>query len=235
MDFAHGDIGDWRVALCADAWFASCPAQLQDALLANAQARHLAGSEALYRRDDAPAHALFCVLEGAVCIGGTSAGGASSLVVYLQPFHWFGDVALIDGLPRQHEAFADGGAVVLCVALAPFRRWLDHHPVHWHDVARLSAYKLRVAYEVIADPGSLPQRLARRLWWMVHGFGSHPTRATRRLCVAQEVLAQMMGCSRQSVHAALHELEAQGALRRVYRGLEVVDVDRLRELAELRI
>ncbi|MEP6873071.1 MAG: Crp/Fnr family transcriptional regulator [Burkholderiales bacterium] len=227
MDFAQCGVDTLCAALGADAWFAQCSAALQDALLAHSRPRRLGPGESLYRQGDAPAHALYCLLEGAVCVGGATIDGAASLVVYLEPFHWFGDVGLIDGLPRQHDAFADGDSVVLCVALAPFLDWLARHPAHWRDVARLSAYKLRVAYEVVSDPGALSQRLARRLWWMAHGFGSRVEQPTCQLKVSQALLAQMMGSSRQSINAALRVLEGEGFVRLHYRGVEVVDLDRL--------
>jgi CRP-like cAMP-binding protein len=224
MDFAQCGVDMLRDVLARDAWFRGCPDALQDALLAHSRPRQFAAGEAVYRQGEPPRHALFCVLEGAICVGHVSSEGTASLVVYLEPFHWFGDVSLIDGRGRQHDAFADGPATVLCVALAPFANWLDRHPAHWRDIARLSAYKLRVAYEVIADPGTLHQRLARRLWWMAHGFGSRQAEPTRVLKVSQGLLAQMMGSSRQSINATLRELEASGAIRLRYRMIDVLDL-----------
>lgn len=234
MDFAQCGVDVLRDALCADAWFCNCPTALQDALLAHSRPRRLAAGEALYRQGEPPLQALYCVLEGAVGVGSVTAGGAASLVVYLEPFHWFGDVSLIDGLERQQDAFADGPTSVLCVASAPFIGWLDRHPAHWRDIARLSAYKLRVAYQVIADPGALHQRLARRLWWMAHGFGSRPALPTPVLKVSQGLLAQMMGASRQSINAALRELEASKIIAQRYRAIEVLDLAGLMRHAELR-
>jgi CRP/FNR family cyclic AMP-dependent transcriptional regulator len=234
MDFAQCGVDVLRDALRADAWFRSCPAALQDALLAHARPRRLTAGEALYRQGDPPQQALYCVLEGAVCVGSVTAAGAASLVVYLEPFHWFGDVSLIDGLERQQDALAEGPTTVLCVARDPFIGWLDRHSAHWRDIARLSAYKLRVAYQVIADPGALHQRLARRLWWMAHGFGSRLSQPTPVLKVSQGLLAQMMGSSRQSINAALRELEAHGFIAQRYRAIELLDLAALMHHAELR-
>lgn len=234
MDFAQCGVDVLRVALRRDAWFGSCPDALQDALLAHSRPRRLSGGEVLYRQDELPLQALYCVLEGAVCVGSVTSGGAASLVVYLEPFHWFGDVSLIDGFARQQDAFADGSTTVLCVAQAPFINWLDRHPAHWRDIARLSAYKLRVAYQVIADPGALHQRLARRLWWMAHGFGSRQTEPVREIKVSQSLLAQMLGSSRQSINAALRELESRKFIKLRYRAIDVSDMRGLLRHADSR-
>jgi CRP-like cAMP-binding protein len=146
----------------------------------------------------------------------------------LQPYHWFGELPLIDGLPHKHDAVADGATVVLCVPQARLQSWLDSHPVHWRDMARLSAGKLRVAYQVIGEPGSVLQRLARRLWLVAHGFGSRIAEPRQRLNVSQEQLAHMLGTSRQSINMALRSLESSGLIVQRYRGIEVLDIEALR-------
>lgn len=217
-------LGTWLSTVCGDAWFSSCDSVLQTALLAQARARQLDSGEALYRQGDLPTHALFCVLRGAVSVENAEADGAASLLVYLEPGHWFGDACLIDGLARHHDAFADGPTTVLTLELQPFLDWLNEHPKYWQDIARLSVAKLRVTYQVVAERGSLHRRLARRLWLMAHGFGSRPKSPSIDLSVSQEQLAYMMGSSRQSINAALHELELEGFIAQRYREVGIIDL-----------
>ena len=232
MDFAQCGVDVLRETLCRDAWFRSCPDALQDALLAHSRPRQLISGEALYLQGEPPRQALYCVLQGAIGVGSVTRNGASSLLVYLEPFHWFGDLSLIDGLTRQQDAFADGPTTVLCVAQEPLVDWLDRHPAHWRDIARLSAYKLRVAYQVIADPGPLHQRLALRLWWMAHGFGSRPAEPAHEVKVSQGQLAQMLGTSRQSINAALRVLEARDLIRLRYRSIDISNLPGLLQHAD---
>ncbi len=227
MVYPQCDVDALRNALQHDAWFSSCSSELQDALLVHGRQRKLEPGEALYRQGDAPVQGLYCVLDGAVCIGNSTSGGAASMVVYLEPFHWFGDVGLIDGLARQQDAFVDGPTTVLCVAQRPMSDWLASHPSHWRDIARLSAYKLRVAYQVIAFPGPLHQRLALRLWWMAHGFGSRLAESATHIKVSQIILAQLLGTSRQSINAALRELETRELIRLQHRSIDVLNLPAL--------
>lgn len=228
MVYEDVDAAALRQALCQEHWFGGCPPALQDALLTHGRLRRLASGETLYTRDAPFEHALYCVVEGALCIGSTDVHGLPSLLVYLEPHHWFGELPLIDGQPRTHDAVADGATAVLCVPNTRLQAWLESHPVHWRDIARLCASKLRVAYQVLGEPGSLPQRLARRLWLVAHGFGSRGTDPRLRLNLSQEQLAHMLGASRQSINMALRSLEQSGVITQHYRGIEVLDIEALR-------
>lgn len=228
MVYEDADVTALRPALRQERWFCGCPSELQDALLIHARVRRLTSGETLYNREATSEHALYCVVEGALCIGSTDIQGLPSLLVYLEPYHWFGELPLIDNLPRTHDAIADGPTAVLCVPHSRLLGWLDSHPVHWRDVARLSANKLRVAYQVLGEPGPLPQRLARRLWLVAHGFGSRSAEPRLRLNLSQELMANMLGASRQSINTALRSLEQTGVIRQYYRGIEVLDLEALR-------
>jgi len=67
----------------------------------------------------------------------------------------------------------------------------------------------------------LEERVLRRLQLLAQGYGSRDV-ARRRVRVAQEVLARMLGVSRQSVNKALKQLEARGALRLHYGEIELL-------------
>lgn len=219
---------DGLPALATDAWFGACPAAFQRALLADAQLWPLADGQSLFERG-APADGLCCVVEGGLGVGQVHADGQVSLLAWLGPCQWFGEISLIDGLPRTHDAVADGDTVVLVAPREPLLAWLADHPVHWRELARLACRKLRTAFEVMGEPGQwpLPQRLARRLWWLARGYGSRPAAPGQRIRLSQAALAQMLGVSRQSVNPALRLLAARGLIRLHYGEIEVLDPPQL--------
>lgn len=192
--------------------------------MTHGKVRRRSQGETLYSRTTRTDHSLFCVLEGGLCIGSTDASGMASMLVYLEPFHWFGELPLIDGQPRTHDAVADGTTRVLCVPEDRLMRWLDSHPENWRDLARLCAYKLRVAYQVLGAPGTLLQLVARRLWLAAHGFGSRAEEPKLFVRLSQEQLAFMLGVSRQSIHKALRKLEDDGVIQQHYRKIEVLNM-----------
>lgn len=222
-------------ALRSNAWFASCPAGLQQALLERARTWQLADGERLFARGEA-AEGLCCVLAGALHVGALQTDGSQTLLAYLEPYQWFGEISMFDDLPRTHDAVAEGATRLLVVPRAELKAWLADNPADWQHLGRLACGKLRLLFTVLEDITHLPldRRLAKRLWLAAHGYdalpGSAPPR--RRVRVPQEQLALMLGVSRQSVNKALRQLEAQGLVALRYGGIEILELERLREATE---
>jgi CRP/FNR family transcriptional regulator, cyclic AMP receptor protein len=205
-----------RLALVTDDWFCAAPASLQDFLVTHASIRRLGAGESLFSRGGA-AQGLCCVLSGALHIGAGNAAGEMAVLAKLEPYHWFGEMSLIDGLARTHDAVAQGHTRVLMVPREPLLAWLAGHPDHWRVLAQLTCRKLRTVFEVMEELAHLPleQRLLRRLHLLARGYGSRDAPSTR-VRIAQEALAQMLGVSRQSANKALKALEVRGLVQLRY-------------------
>jgi CRP-like cAMP-binding protein len=216
--------------LATDAWFAQCQPALQQLLLALGQEQALGPGQWLFRRGD-PEADLCCVLDGALRVGSLRADGREALLARVEPPQWFGEISLIDGQPRTHDAQAEGATRVWRVPAARLLPALQAQPALWQDIARLACGKLRLLFETLEDIALLPlrQRLARRLLLQAQAYGSHAPRT--RLRLAQEHLALMLGVSRQSANKALGELEQQGLLRRHYGEIELLDLAALQKLS----
>lgn len=211
-----------HAALSSDEWFGACAPALRDELLRLARTRSLASGESLFARGG-EAEGLCCVIAGALSIGALNAEGHSALLAYLEPYQWFGEISLIDGRPRTHDAVADGPSQVLVVPREALLAWLEVHPAMWRELARLACRKLRVLFVVVEELAQLPleERVWRRLQLVAQGYGSRE-QPRRHIRLAQEVLAQMLGVSRQSINKALKTLEAHGRLRLRYGEIELL-------------
>lgn len=213
-----------QAALRTDAWFGACRPELQEALLHLGAAGRLSSGERLFSRGQA-AEGLCCVTAGALRVGAVLVDGSESLLGYVEPYQWFGEISLIDGLPRTHDAVADGDTTLWLVPEAALRDWLGEHPLHWQDIASLACRKLRLAFRMLEDITHLPleQRVAKRLWQLAIGNGTRADAPRRHLRLPQEQLALMLGVSRQSANKALRALADKGALRLHYGEIEVVN------------
>ncbi len=225
---------EFREVLCTGRWFASLPEEFQERLLDAARLRHLATGERLFARGDACAD-LYAVLEGSIRVSGTSADGKEALLVVLEPPNWFGEVAVFDEMARTHDAYADANATVAVIPISALRQVLDATPTYWRDLGRLVAGKLRLAFTTMEDTALLPisVRIARRLAWMADGYGEWQGPSLQRIEVRQDQLAQMLGCSRQTVNVNLKSLEAKGLIRTTYGQVEIADLAGLRAAAGL--
>lgn len=210
-----------HTALASDEWFSACDPVLQTELLRLARMRHLVPGEPLFARGG-EADGLCAVVAGALRIGALNAEGHNALLAYLEPYQWFGEISLIDGRPRTHDAVADGPTQVLVVPREALLAWLDTHPAMWRELARLACRKLRVLFIAVEELAQLPleERVWRRLQLVARGYGSRDA-PRRRIRLSQELLAQMLGVSRQSINKALKALEAGGRLRLHYGEIEL--------------
>lgn len=219
-------------ALRTHHWFASCPPDFQAALVERSRLWKLAPGEHLFERGGTP-DGLCCVTAGALRVGAVQADGTRSMIFVLEPYQWFGEISMLDGLARTHDAVADVDSTVLVVPQTDLHAWLEAHPPHWRDLARLACGKLRMAFTVLEDLTRLPleQRLAKHLLLALSGFGDSAAPTRTKLRLPQEQLALMMGVSRQTMNKALRTLEANGAIALHYAEIELRDADALRRLA----
>lgn len=212
-------------------WFASIRPALQEALCGSALVHVCRGEEAVFRRGDEH-DGLYAVLEGAVRFSTIGVDGRESVFGLAEPPQWFGEVALLDGGPRTHDAVAEREAVLAHVPLPSLLDWLAAHPADWRWLGCLAVHKLRVAFAALEDQGLRPPRarLIRCLVRLAGAYGQRLGTPPRTLHVSQERLGSILSLSRQSVNALLKDLERDGLLTCRRGGLSLLDVDRLREL-----
>jgi CRP-like cAMP-binding protein len=110
---------------------------------------------------------------------------------------------------------------------------LDETPRGWHALAMLLTCRTRHAFDEIEASALLPAggRVARKLLALAGGYGNHAL-MHRTVRVPQQQLAAMLALSRQTVNRSLEQLEAQGTIRLTRGGTELIDLDRLREIAQ---
>jgi len=217
-------VEELRSRMRANDWFRDRSAALQDALLAHGRERRLRAGEHLFTRG-VPDGGIYCVLSGSISVQTVDLQDEAPMLLVLEPCHWFGELALIDGLPRSHDAVADTASLVWCVAQAPLEAWLEGHPRHWREIAQLASGKLRIAFQIFDTEIRSPmtERVARRLRLATLGWGWRNGEPRDQLRLSQEQLARMLGTSRSSVNKSLRELERLGAVALHYGAIEVKD------------
>jgi len=227
---------DTLALLRKDPWFASIPADLAEALVSLARPRRLAAGASLFFRGDAP-DGIYAVLEGALRISGVTEAGKEAILSLAEPPHWFGEISLFDDLPRTHNVTADGPTRVLHVPQADLLALLDRHPAWWRQLGRLMALRVRLAFIGIEDLAMLPadSRLARRLLLLSQRHDQPRGAQTGPVVVpiSQAQLGMMLSLSRQTTNQVLQTLQDQGVVQVAYGRIEVRDMVRLIEIADL--
>jgi CRP/FNR family transcriptional regulator, cyclic AMP receptor protein len=223
-----------REALLSNPWFAGLAPAIRDDALAHTQTRTLAQGERLFSRGD-DAHACYAVLEGSIRISGTSRGGREAVLSFYEPGTWFGEISLLDGLPRTHDAHAHKRTLLLVLMRDRFEELLAAHPLLMRELLRLECTRLRavlVGLESYATQ-SLEQRFAGRLLALAEAYGSRTARGLSiELHLSQEVLAQLTGVTRQRVNQLLKVWENEGLIEQSYGRVLLIDQARLERIAQ---
>lgn len=178
-----------------------------------------------YKDDDViavrgePAQAWFACAKGAIRVSSATVSNKQTILTFVEPGAWFGEVSILDGDCHTHNAYAHGVSSVVCVAKAEFRNLMARHVEFRDALLRLHARRIRRLYGMVDDLNLLPlrARLAKQLLHLVRRYGvpslSDCDEVRIGLTLAQERLAQMLGASRQRVNLELKTMESAQVIR----------------------
>lgn len=188
-------------------------------LAAACRRRYYRRHQIIFQRDD-PGDTLHIVQSGQVRIVLSSPEGDEILLALMQPGDFFGELSLLDGLPRSATAVANAHSVTLTLARTGFLRVVERSPQLAHQIILALSARLRRTDLLLGDSAFLDvgTRLAKRLLDLAHDQAEPgSSKGPRTIRVTQSELAAMVGATRESVNRELHALEARGVIR-VHRG-----------------
>lgn len=175
-----------------------------------------------------PGDSLFVIESGQVKIVLTSADGKEILLTALGPGDFFGDLALLDGLPRSADAIGLEAGQLALLHRRDFLRFLESRPRAVVVLMAVLSRRLRRNAQLIQDAAFLdvPGRLAKLLLQFV---GEAPADRPPIARLTQSDLAAMIGATRESVNKALRGFERRGLIRLERGRIEIVAAGGLRE------
>lgn len=215
-------------------WFAALPLAERRALLGGCERVRLASGEMLFRQGDAVPAAQGCfygVVSGAVKASSLRPDGKEAILVVLEAGNWFGEISLLDGQPRTHDATAVAQTELLALPGAAFDRMM-RRPAFALAVSRMLAGRVRSLYGMVEDATlrSTRARVARRLLLLARGDATQARDPRPIVPVSQEALAMMLGVSRQTLSKELQAMAKAGAVLLGYGRIEIASVTKLEAL-----
>jgi CRP/FNR family cyclic AMP-dependent transcriptional regulator len=202
--------------MSANPWFGGLPLRERRALLAATELLRLRPGEMLFRQGDKVSPgtgAFFGLVQGRFKISSLREDGKEAILVVLEAGNWFGEISLIDQQPRTHDATAMGAAEVLALPRPAFDQLMRRQPFS-QAICRMLAARTRSLFGMVEDATlrSTRVRVARRLLLLSRGDATQARDARPAVPVSQEVLAMMLGITRQTLSKELQALSAQGAI-----------------------
>ena len=203
-------------------FFASVREDDLKALAVAGQTRTLVRGDVLFAEGDEPDQ-LYVVLAGRLAIANRSVDGRESVLALMEPGDLFGELAMLDGLPRSAEARALEPSRVLAVPYGPVRALFEREPSLLWSVVRMLSGRMRNTDEALADSVFLDVtgRTAKRLLELAGEKDEF------LLPVTQEELAGMVGASRERVNKAIASFIRLGWLEQHERRYRIIQRDRL--------
>jgi len=222
----------YREVLSQGRWFGALAKEHQDFLIHRGVLREYAPGQALFRSGDR-ADGLYGVLEGGVQMTSTPVPGREVILARAESPSWLGEVFVFDGLPRSHNALAEGVTTAIHVPDNYVTAFVREDPSFALALGALLSTKFRLALIVIEEAAALSTRgrLARRILMMAEAYGHLDEAQPRPLAIRQDELASMLAVSRPTMNQALRDLESTGSVKLVYGGLEILDIPTLRREA----
>ena len=220
------DLKALSIELLADPWFRSVPEARRNLLLSIGRRVDVTPGQHVYRLGDS-AKGLYAVLKGEVRLISYPANGKQAVSLQLGPGQWFGELSVIDGEPRPHDAIVQATSRLLFIAIPRFEAMARQCPDIVRDLARLLASRQRAAVryaEQMAYQG-VDVRLAKLLIAASQALGACQTsNHVKPVALTQDALATRVGASRQTVNRYLKIFESRGLVELQYGKVVIRDL-----------
>lgn len=209
--------------LAADSWFSALAVEQRKALVGNAKNHTVSDGGYIYRIGDAP-NGLHVVMAGQVRLISYPAAGQEAVNMIVKPGRWFGELSMIDGKERPHDAIAHGPTRIASVPISAIEQIGAEMPGFWRGLALLHCAHHRLGMRAAAQVQGLPA-IARLAAFLSRSPDGSNIRMT------QDALAQLVGISRQRLNMLLHHLVRQGLVGTGYGSITVSHSQGLADLA----
>lgn len=214
-------------------------AQLSDEhynlLATNLGAQSFAQGETIFHQGSA-GNSLYIIISGQVRIFTVSEAGQELTVSIFRDGNFFGELALLDGLPRSASAQAMCTTTTLTLHRAAFLHIINACPPIAASILEVMAARLRQTTTNAEQLAGLSaaERVVQQLVRLAQQHGISDGAATLiDLRLTQDSLASISGTTRETVNRVLSGLRDQGLVQLERARIRVIDLHRLRTLADI--
>lgn len=193
------------------------PELVQEEIARQSTLRHLTTGEAVYRKG-APPVEVFRLVDGAIKLCNYTLDGVEIIAGELRPGDCFGEMGVIDGMPRVSHAIASKDSSLSVLSKQNFESLCEQHPVIYQQLNRMLCRRVRFLYSLNEESVGLKlhARLACMLHRLAYSHGCQGEQDEIVIEISHEDLSKMLGASRQSVSKELKALERDGDIELRY-------------------
>lgn len=195
--------------------------------------RRFHAGEAIFLAGD-PGDSLMAVVTGQVRISAYSADGREALLNVIGPGEVFGEIDVVDGGDRSHDAVAMAPTELLVLQRRDFVAFLTRNPELSVRFMEVMCRRLRWLSEQLEDLNllDLRARLAKQLLHLADdGHAAGRASGAAGVRISQQQLASMLGAARETVNKKLRSLEDRGLIDVRRQSITLLNRRALRALA----
>ncbi len=184
--------------------FQGLPAETVDAIAALAHRTSLGKDTLVFSQGD-DGDALYGVASGQVRIFTADDKGHEVFLNILGPGETFGEIALLDGLPRTASAVTTTSTTLVSIPRTQFMAHLTREPGLAAHLMTLLCGRLRWVSDLLEESTFLagPARVAKRLTSLVETYGRPTGDGDVEIIMSQADLGRFLGISRQIINQYL--------------------------------
>jgi CRP/FNR family transcriptional regulator, cyclic AMP receptor protein len=206
--------------------FGALGPELIDRLSSYAIRQTVKRATSIFARGD-PGTSLFAVCSGTIKISVPSSGGREALFNLITEGSIFGEIALLDGLPRTADAMAITDCELLVIERRDFIPLVHERPELALKLIEVLCGRLRHTTDQLEDVMflDLPSRLAKTLLELAKGSG--PASHGRRIALTQRHVSEIIGISRESTNKQLRIWQHRRWILLERGGIVILEPDKL--------
>lgn len=180
-----------------------------------------------------PSSNVYLLKKGRVKLANTGASGKEVTFDILEPGEIFGELEVLEGLPRETAAEALDDAMICVIRREDFDRYLAAHPDITVKLTKLIGLRLRKIQSRIEDLvfRDVPARLAHLLIELSKSDSVKEAQGIRlRAKLTHQEMANLIGCSRETVSTTLGQFRDDGLIHMDGRTIVILNLDALARL-----
>ncbi len=173
-----------------------------------------------------PSNNVYLLKQGRVKIANTASSGKEVTFEILEPGEVFGELDVLEDSPRSTSAEALDDALICVIPRKDFDRYLAMHPNVTVKLTKLIGLRLKKIQSRVEDLvfRDVPARLAHLLLELCRSDGVAEGSGIRlRAKLTHQEMANLIGCSRETVSTILGQFRDDGLIRMDGRTLIIVN------------
>lgn len=223
-----------RDALRGSPLFSSLEDRELDSLIEIGRVVRVEASAAILHRGEEPDR-VCAIVSGRAKVVVNSAAGREMTLRLLEAGTVFGEIAVFDGYSRTASVFAETDLEILVIARDRFRSYVREHGALALALLDGMALKLRETSGQLEESVflSTEERLARTLLRLASRYGEDDSKGFTAITLelAQEDIANLAGCVRESANRKLRVWATEEIIRFDKGRISILDHDALEEIA----